>query len=232
MRNKLRQFNRNKHLTSFKHKAESLYNWLRCKFVTEEATPSLDKLILNITDLHNIATEIKAELKQERQAWEQKIKYQEAMFNTTIETIPDMVWLKGVDGKYIYANQAIRDGLLFDNSPIGKDDAYLSQNAKRRFGEENHTFGEVCGNSDKVVIETLQSGRFLEDGKVKGKMMYLEVHKSPVFIDGVLIGVCGTGRDMTEYVEAYRFHGCNGCDKAENIFQRYQYKNPEEVQNG
>jgi hypothetical protein len=135
-----------------------------------------------------------------------------------------------LDGKYLYANTAIRDNLLFDRNPIGKGDVELALAAKKRFGEENHTFGEKCANSDLVVIDLTQKGlfkkeygRFLESGKVKGKMLYLEVFKAPLFINGVLTGTVGTGRDMTEYVEAFRANNCDGCRKMKDIFKKYEY---------
>jgi hypothetical protein len=67
----------------------------------------------------------------------------------------------------------------------------------------------------------------LESGRIKGKMVYLEVYKAPLYIDGILVGVCGTGRDLTEYIEAY--NGC--CCKEKNldgtisgIFSKYHFE--------
>jgi hypothetical protein len=45
----------------------------------------------------------------------------------------------------------------------------------------------------------------LESGKVKGKMMYLEVHKSVVVSEGgKVLGVCGSGRILTDYIKAVK----------------------------
>jgi hypothetical protein len=55
-------------------------------------------------------------------------------------------------------------------------------------------------------------------------MVYLEVFKAPLYIKGKLAGVVGTGRDMTEYVEAYREHNCNGCYKMTDIFTKYEFE--------
>jgi len=198
-------------------------------------TPSLDRLVASLEELRGIADNIQKELHSEREIWNTKIKRQEVIFEAMMNVIPDMIWMKDLEGKYMYANKAIQDGLLFDRDPIGKNDTEMAIAAKIRYGCENHTFGEVCGNSDVVVIEKTKNGtfskddgRFLEDGKVKGSMLYLEVFKAPVHFEGELIGVCGGGRDMTEYVEAYRHHGCSGCDKAKDIFSKYEYKNVEE----
>lgn len=38
-----------------------------------------------------------------------------------MEKLPDMLWFKDVNGKYVYANKAIKDGLLLDNNPEVKN---------------------------------------------------------------------------------------------------------------
>jgi PAS domain-containing protein len=114
--------------------------------------------------------------------------------------IPDMIWAKDLEGKYIYANDNIITKLLFDKNPIGKTDLELSQAQKIIVGPENHTFGEICTNSDLIVLKTKQPQKFLEYGKVCGKDIYLEVNKNILKNNkGEIIGVCGTGRDITEY---------------------------------
>lgn len=189
-----------------------------------------DKLDKWMNTLVHQLDRIENKLEIEIQMLSKEIALYKDMLESIGETIPDMMWYKSIDGKYIYTNEAIREGLLFDRNPTGKTDVELAIKAKERFGAENHTFGEKCANSDKVVIEKALSGtfkkedgRFLESGKVKGKMLYLEVFKAPKYIDGVLVGVVGTGRDMTEYVEALRKHNCDGCSKMKDIFKKYEY---------
>ena len=61
---------------------------------------------------------------------------------------------------------------------------------KEKYGNREHTFGEVCGDSDKDVLgNEYESKRYVESGKVKGKMLHLEVNKSVVKVDGEIIGV-------------------------------------------
>lgn len=173
---------------------------------------------------------IEIKLDKDVKSLTEELGFYKGLVRTVAETIPDMMWCKDVDGKYLYANQAIKDGLLFDNYPEGKTDVQLAMCAKTRFGDENYTFGEKCSNSDKVVLDKVmnrtfqeEDGRFLESGKINGIMKYLEVFKAPLFIDGKLVGVVGTGRDMTEYVEAFREHNCDGCRKMVDIFSRYEF---------
>lgn len=146
---------------------------------------------------------------------ENELAEKEFVLQQFVDVIPDMVWMKAyqsVDdcagGRYVYANRAIRDELLLCPNPIGSSDIELAKRAKEIYGLENHTFGEKCSNSDLLTIQNYYAGlgnssRFLESGKVKGKMMYLEVYKSVVVAeDGRLLGVCGAGRVLTEYIEA------------------------------
>ena len=77
---------------------------------------------------------------------------------------------------------------------------------------------------DLNVLNNLKPQRFLEYGKIKGKNLYLEVFKAPFYVNGKLSGVCGTGRDLTEYVEAYRKHNCGGCPQMHDIFKKYEFK--------
>jgi PAS domain-containing protein len=188
------------------------------------------KIDTTMQDVIDKCTHIENQLEIEIKLLTEEVAMYKGMLHTIANTIPDMMWCKDLEGKYLYANEAIKNGLLFDRNPIGKGDIELALAAKKRFGAENHMFGEKCANSDLVVIDlTLkgqfkkEDGRFLESGKVKGKMLYLEVFKAPLFINGELIGTVGTGRDMTEYVEAFREHNCGSCYKMKDIFKKYEY---------
>ena len=118
--------------------------------------------------------------------------------------LPDMLWVKDLEGKYLYVNQAICDGLLMAKSieePIGKGDVFFAkrERALHKDKPEWHTFGELCFDSDQVVIDNDKAMRFEEFGNVKGKLLYLEVNKAPFYDEnGTTIGTVGTGRDITE----------------------------------
>ena len=118
--------------------------------------------------------------------------------------LPDMLWVKDLNGDYIYANQAICDGLLMakdTNEPIGKGDVFFAMREREAHKDKPdwHTFGELCFNSDVDVIENDKSMKFEEYGNVKGKLLYLEVYKAPFYDkDGKTIGTVGSGRDITK----------------------------------
>lgn len=120
-----------------------------------------------------------------------------------MDHIDDMLWAKDIDCRYIVANKAFRNkfcyGLQWDEMQ-GKNDTELAKIFKDKVGDENHTFGEVCANSDEVILRTETSKEFLEYGKINGKMMKLVVNKSPVYnYEGKMFGTCGTGRDVTDW---------------------------------
>ncbi|NOR57501.1 MAG: PAS domain-containing protein [Sulfurimonas sp.] len=118
--------------------------------------------------------------------------------------LPDMLWVKDLNGTYLYANQSICDGLLMakdTQEPIGKNDVFfaLRERAAHSDKPDWHTFGELCFNSDQVVIDNNKAMKFEEYGNVKGKLLYLEVYKAPFYDkDGNIIGTVGAGRDITK----------------------------------
>lgn len=186
-------------------------------------TPTLDRLIHNMQLLQKDIQEVKEDLRKEVASLRKDTKYHKTILEAIVEAIPDMLWLKDVDGKYIVANRRIREDLLLHPEPIGMNDIELATRAKRIWGDENHTFGEICGNSDTVVLDTLKEQRFLESGKIRGEMKYLEVFKTPVYFEDTLIGICGVGRDMTKYVKSFRDDNCNSCGKMVDIFEKYEF---------
>lgn len=210
-----------------------MWEWLKQKwwaFQVCKIDNYFGQLDATIQEVIDKCSKIERRLDAEVQLLTQEVAMYKGILHSVSETVPDMMWCKNLDGRYVYANLAIKTGLLFDMNPIGKTDIELAINAKRLFGDDNHTFGEVCGNSDAVVIERTQlgvfrkeDGRFLESGKVKGKKVYLEVFKAPWIVDGELKGVVGTGRDMTAYVEAYREQNCRSCGKMSDILKKYEY---------
>ncbi len=120
-------------------------------------------------------------------------------------SIPDMFWVKDKEGKYVIANCAIRNGLIFDDNPYGKDDRQLASAEIERVGAENHTFGSICGNSDDEVLKHEKPMKFNEDGLVRGKYLMLQVHKNVVRNKkGEVIATVGVGRDITYEITKLR----------------------------
>lgn len=193
-------------------------NLFRRELSTE--TPLFDAMVQELKCIISEIKEIKLQLHYDKQALESEVLKMESIINCIIENSPDMLWFKDTEGKYVYANKAIRDNLLLNEYPIGKTDIELAKEAKRIWGDREHTFGEMCGNSDKDVLEHSYVGKeYVEYGKVKGKTLHLAVNKSIVKFDDEVIGVVGSGRDITMYRESLIKSG------QEDVFKINEFEN-------
>lgn len=141
----------------------------------------------------------KEDLQKEREI---RIK-EKNLFISVLNHLDDMVWAKDMDGRYIVANKAFREKFCYGitwETLQSKTDHELAKEFKQLVGEENHTFGEMCANSDVIIHETRIPKQFLEEGHINGEMMKLVVNKSPVFnFKGEMFATCGSGRDITEW---------------------------------
>ena len=119
------------------------------------------------------------------------------------DNMPDLLWAKNTNKEYIFANKAVCDKLLNatdTTEPVGKTDMYFAERERAQHPENDkwHTFGEICKDSDDVVIKSRKASQFDEYGNVKGKFMFLDVHKAPLYDNqGSFIGTVGCGRDVT-----------------------------------
>ena len=178
---------------------------------------------INIFDIPRLVREISCDVKHVRDKYDETMaaieKYKEDLriekesrqkernlFLSVLDHLDDMIWAKDIQGKYIVANKAFREkfcyGILWEDLQ-GRTDIELALRFKKLVGEENHTFGEMCANSDIPIQETKIPQKFLEEGNINGKLMKLVVNKSPVFnYKGEMFATCGSGRDVTEWHNA------------------------------
>ena len=175
---------------------------------------------INIFDIPRLTREISSDVKLIREKYDETIKAIEGykkeleverdkrakernLFLSVLDHLDDMVWAKDLDGKYIVANKAFREkfcyGITWDELQ-GMTDVELAKKFKKQVGEQNHTFGEKCANSDVVVQMSGLPQKFLEDGNINGKLMKLVVNKSIVVNDeNEMFAICGSGREVTEW---------------------------------
>ena len=178
---------------------------------------------INIFDIPRLTREISCDVKLIRDKYDETIKAiddykkeleierdkrsrERNLFLSVLDHLDDMVWAKDLEGKYIVANKAFREkfcyGITWDELQ-GMTDIELAKKFKKEVGEENHTFGEKCANSDVVVQRSRLPQKFLEDGNINGKFMKLIVNKSIVGNPkNETFAVCGSGRDVTEWHNA------------------------------
>ncbi|MCA9972873.1 MAG: PAS domain S-box protein [Anaerolineales bacterium] len=131
------------------------------------------------------------------------------MVRMMCDNVPDLIWAKDLDGRFLFTNQAICDKLLIaadTTEPIGKSDLFFATRERESHADnrEWHTFGEICIDSDAVVLQNKAAQRFDEFGNVQGEFLYLDVYKAPFWDEaGEVIGTVGCGRVVTaEKVQA------------------------------
>jgi PAS domain S-box-containing protein len=135
---------------------------------------------------------------------EQNNKQLQELFRSVADNMPDMLWAKDLQKNYIFVNKAISQNLLNakdTSEPIGKNDMYFALREREKHPERNdwHTFGEICRDSDTIVLDSGETAQFDEFGNVMGKFLYLDVIKSPLRNQsGEITGIVGAGRDVTK----------------------------------
>ena len=126
------------------------------------------------------------------------------MLRLISDNVPDMIWAKDLNKRFIFANKAMCEQLLnaSDTSePLGKDDLFFALRERSSHPDDPqwHTFGELCQDSDAATLSMGKPSQFDEYGNVRGKFLFLDVRKAPFFnSQGDVIGVVGSARDVTE----------------------------------
>ncbi len=159
-----------------------------------------------ITIWHDI-TETRQEAIDELQRSEARYKSMHAMFRLMADNMPDLLWAKDMERRFLFVNQAMCDKLLLaddTDEPIGKDDMFFVKRARQMhpYDPQWHTFGEMGVDSDKIVMSTRKPRRFDEYGNVQGEFLYLDVYKAPIWDEkGKIVGTVGCGRVVTREKE-------------------------------
>ena len=125
------------------------------------------------------------------------------MLRLVSDNVPDMIWAKDLDKRYLFANKAMCEQLLGTSTtdePVGRDDMFFALRARSSHPDNPHwhTFGERCQDTDDLTLHNGVPSQFEESGFVQGQFVSLDVHKAPLLDDhGQLIGVLGSARDVT-----------------------------------
>ena len=134
---------------------------------------------------------------------EQKVKGKKQLFDekhllyTLIDNMPDFIYIKDTDSKFIVANQKIMDvhGLKSREQLIGKSDHdfYPREMADKYRSNEKaiiRTGAPLINHEEKSLDE-------------KGNEIYLSTTKIPLLdAEGKISGIVGIGRDITDKIKA------------------------------
>lgn len=116
--------------------------------------------------------------------------------DTTIDSIPDLVWYKDVIGSHLKVNDAFCQTVGKTKKQIEGRGHYYIWDLK----QEDYEKGEyVCLETEEEVLKAKKTCLF--DEKVLGKMglRQFKTYKSPVFDDdGEVIGTIGIAHDVTD----------------------------------
>jgi PAS domain S-box-containing protein len=127
----------------------------------------------------------------ERKQAEKALKDKEAHLSTLVQTIPDLIWVKDVNGVYITCNKMFESFFGATSAEIiGKTDYdFVSQELADFFRKNDMLAIETGGPRRNEEWITFASN---------GKQALLETIKSPMFDStGTIIGVLGIGHDIT-----------------------------------
>jgi len=119
-----------------------------------------------------------------------------AMLRLMCDNVPDMIWAKDMEARYLFANKAMCEqflGLADPQQALGKTDRFFveARQAKHPTGQEDQQdaqtlHGDKPGHSEGCV-------------RIQNRLEYFDVREAPfVNAQGAIIGTVGSARNITE----------------------------------
>lgn len=124
--------------------------------------------------------------------------YHKRVLYQCMDMIPDLVWMKDVDGRFTYTNKAVRERLLLcsEEEAIHRTSCEIAKMQQDK--GIPYTFGGICQESDAKTLTESSPCRFMESGMVGDEFLALQVFKAPIRnMEGKVVGTIGVGRDLT-----------------------------------
>ncbi len=150
--------------------------------------PSYEELEKRVLELE--------QAESERKKAKDALKESERRLRTLIRAIPDLVWVKDQNGRYVFCNSRFESFFgAKEKDVIGKTDYdFLAKDLADIFRKDDD---EVTATEKSLRNE--QEVIFADDGHRE----ILETIMTPIYrSDGQLVGVLGIGRDITEHKKA------------------------------
>lgn len=112
--------------------------------------------------------------------------------DTAINTLPDMLWFKSIDGIHVKVNEAFCRIVNKSREDVtGKDHCYIWD------VDKDEAF--ACQESDEQVMREGKICSSIETVKSRNKLLRFKTYKSPIFgEDGQILGTVGIGHDITD----------------------------------
>lgn len=142
------------------------------------------------------------ELKFRFLRWQQAYKLHKDLWltklylDTTINSIPDLIWYKDKEGAHIKVNDSFCKAVNKTPEQIeGRGHYYIWD-----IEPDEYAKGEfICMESEYEVMEKRETCVFDENVKIKDDMRKLKTYKSPLFdLDGSVMGTVGVATDVTQ----------------------------------
>jgi len=128
---------------------------------------------------------------------------QTTTLTTLFDSIPDMIFTKDSDSKYMHCNKAFLE--FFDKrleDVLGKNIVEalgVPEESAKQYNEEDQ---KVMRENQKIVIEE----PLLRDD---GTTLFFETIKLPLMLDNAAVGIMGISRDVTKLINAERAMAAN-----------------------
>lgn len=117
--------------------------------------------------------------------------------DTAIDSLPDMMWFKALDGTHVKVNKAFCSVVGKSREDVtGRDHCYIWG-----VSPDDAENGEAsCKESEEAVMKARRTLQFTEEVKCSRGMRQLRTYKSPIIDrDGVtILGTAGIGHDVTD----------------------------------
>ncbi|MDE5879468.1 MAG: GGDEF domain-containing protein [Desulfovibrio sp.] len=119
---------------------------------------------------------------------------EKSWLETLIDSMPDMIWFKSLDGLHMKVNQAFCKAAGKTRKMIEGRDHYFIWNVDPNSADHD----ETCVNSEAEVIKANKTCTFNETLKIGDQKRHLLTYKTPIHDrHGEIIGTVGVAHDIT-----------------------------------
>jgi len=159
----------------------------------EELQAQEEELRQNLEEMHTIHENMEKQLK-ENEKLTKKFKEESALLNALLRTLPDFIYFKDKDSKFLRISNSMLPAFPYDKveDMIGKSDFdfQLPENAKKFFEEEQKMMKSGKGYTDKVFQRKTKTG--FEQWVASTKLPLRDEN-------GKIMGIFGITKDITEF---------------------------------